>query len=141
MVKTIKRQLSNSVIIQTSVPAVREEKLKVAAYVRVSSEHEQQEISLKTQYSFYLYLILKNPRYTLAGIYMDDGKSGRTAEGRPEFKRMIEDCKAHKIDLIITKSISRFARNTVDTLTYLKMLKNLEPNNCLFERGIFSNDE
>jgi DNA invertase Pin-like site-specific DNA recombinase len=143
MVKTIKRQLSNSVIIQTSVPAVREEKLKVAAYVRVSSEHEQQEISLKTQYSYYLYLILKNPRYTLADIYMDDGKSGRTAEGRPEFKRMIEDCKASKIDLIITKSISRFARNTVDTLTYLKMLKNLEPQTIVwFEReNIFSNDE
>jgi DNA invertase Pin-like site-specific DNA recombinase len=127
MVKNIQRQLSNSVTMQTSVPVVRDKKLKVAAYVRVSTELEQQKTSIKSQYSYYLYLILKDPRYILADIYIDDGKSGRTTEGRPEFKRMMEDCKAGRVDLIITKSLSRFARNTVDTLTYLNMLKSLDP--------------
>ncbi|MBN2259251.1 MAG: recombinase family protein [Clostridiales bacterium] len=135
MVKNIQKQLSNSVVMRTSVPVVREKKLKVAAYVRVSTELEQQKTSIKTQYSYYLYLILKDPRYILADIYIDDGKSGRTTEGRPEFKRMMEDCKAGKVDLIITKSISRFARNTVDTLTYLNILKSLEPKvEVWFER-------
>jgi DNA invertase Pin-like site-specific DNA recombinase len=127
MVKNIQKQLSNSVVMWTNVPVIREKKLKVAAYVRVSTELEQQKTSIKTQYSYYLYLILKDPRYILADIYIDDGKSGRSTENRVEFKRMIEDCKAQKIDLIITKSISRFARNTVDTLTYLNMLKSLDP--------------
>ncbi|NDL67907.1 recombinase family protein [Anaerotalea alkaliphila] len=135
MVKNIQKQLSNSVVMRTSIPVVREQKLKVAAYVRVSTELEQQKTSIKTQYSYYLYLILKDPRYTLADIYIDDGKSGRTTEGRPEFKRMMEDCKAGKVDLIITKSLSRFARNTVDTLTYLNMLKSLDPKvEVWFER-------
>lgn len=135
MVKNIQKQLSNSVVMRTSVPVVREQKLKVAAYVRVSTELEQQKTSIKTQYSYYLYLILKDPRYILADIYIDDGKSGRTTEGRPEFKRMMEDCKAGRINLIITKSLSRFARNTVDTLTYLNMLKSLEPQvDVWFER-------
>src|SRR6056297_2835417 len=78
MVKNIEKQLSSSVIMQASLPVLREEKLKVAAYIRVSTEHEQQMLSLKTQYSYFLYLILKNPLYTLVDIYMDDGKSGRT---------------------------------------------------------------
>lgn len=135
MVKNIQKQLSNSVVMRTSVPVMREQKLKVAAYVRVSTELEQQKTSIKTQYSYYLYLILKDPRYTLADIYIDDGKSGRTTEGRPEFKRMMEDCKAGKVDLIITKSLSRFARNTVDTLTSLNMLKSLDPKvEVWFER-------
>jgi hypothetical protein len=135
MVKNIEKQLSSSVIMQASLPVLREEKIKVAAYIRVSTEHEQQMLSLKTQYSYFLYLILKNPLYTLVDIYMDDGKSGRTTEGRPAFKRMIEDCKAGRIDLIITKSLSRFARNTVDTLTYLKLLKDLSPSvDVWFER-------
>lgn len=125
MFKDIKRQLSSSVIMQTTMPAVKKDKIKAAAYVRVSTENKQQLESLKIQYSYYLYLILKNPRFSLAGIYMDDS-SGTTTKGRDEFNRMIEDCKAGKIDLIITKSISRFARNTVDTLTYLDMLGNLE---------------
>lgn len=127
VVKKIKKQLSSSVLMQTSIPAVREDKLKVAAYVRVSTELEHQKTSIKTQYSYYLFLILKDPRYTLAGIYMDDGKSGRTTDDRPEFKRMIDDCRSGKIDLIVTKSISRFARNTVDTLSYLNILKGLDP--------------
>ena len=135
MVKNIQKQLSNSVVMRTNVPVVVEKKLRVAAYVRVSTELEQQKTSIKTQYSYYLYLILKDPRYTLADIYIDDGKSGRTTEGRPEFMRMMEDCKAGRVDLIITKSLSRFARNTVDTLTYLNMLKSLDPKvEVWFER-------
>ena len=71
MVKNIQKQLSNSVVMRTSVPVVREQKLKVAAYVRVSTELEQQKTSIKTQYSYYLYLILKDPRYILADIYIE----------------------------------------------------------------------
>ena len=143
LVKSIRKQLTSSVVMQTNVPVVRKEKIKVAAYVRVSTEQEQQLISLKTQYSYYLYLILKNPHYDFAGIYMDEGKSGTTTKGRSEFKRMIDDCSEGKIDLIITKSISRFARNTVDTLKYLKLLKELNPPvNVWFEReNLFSLNE
>ena len=135
VVDTIRKQLANTNITQVNVPMVKDKKIKVAAYVRVSSEHEEQEMSLKTQYSYYVYRILKDPNYELAGIYVDDGKSGTTTKGRTGFNKMMEDCKAGKIDLIITKSISRFARNSVDTLTHLRMLEKLDPKvDVWFER-------
>lgn len=127
MFYTLKKQISSSVVMQSRVPLVSKEKRKVAAYIRVSTESDQQEMSLKTKYSYFLYYILRHPNYILADIYIDDGKSGMMTKGRTEFNRMIEDCIVGRIDLIITKSLSRFSRNIVDTLTYIDLLKNLNP--------------
>jgi DNA invertase Pin-like site-specific DNA recombinase len=139
----IKKQISNSVVMQTTVPIPSKKKLKVAAYIRVSTESDQQEISLKTQYTYFLYYILRDPQYILADIYIDDGKSGLTTKGRTEFNRLIDDCVAGKVNLIITKSLSRFARNTLDTLEYLNLLKNLDPPvNVWFQKeNLYSLDE
>ena len=100
-------------------------KLRVAAYCRVSTEQEEQENSFKNQVEYYTRYISENPRYELAGIYADEGISGTNTKKREEFKRMIADCEANKIDVVITKSISRFARNTQDCLENYRKLKSL----------------
>lgn len=97
--------------------------LKVAGYCRVSTEQDEQLMSYDAQKKYYSDLILRTPEWTLAGIYADSGISGATAEKRPDFMKMIRHCKAGKIDLIITKSISRFARNTLDSIGYVRKLK------------------
>ena len=101
------------------------EKKRVAAYCRVSTEQEEQEGSYRTQVSHYTEFINNHPDWRLAGIYADEGISGTSTKKREEFKRMIKDCKAGLIDMIITKSISRFARNTLDCLKYIRQLKAL----------------
>lgn len=97
---------------------------RVAAYARVSSSKETMLISLEEQIRVYKDMILSNPKYDFAGIYIDEGLSG-VKENRPQFQRMLDDCKQGKIDMIITKSISRFARNTVTLLQTVRMLKSL----------------
>lgn len=99
--------------------------LRVAAYCRVSTDKEEQEKSYEAQKDFYTDKIMNNPEWQMAGIYADEGISGTQASKRPEFMRMIRDCKKGKIDLIITKAVQRFARNTVDSLQYSRMLKDL----------------
>ncbi len=99
--------------------------LRVAAYCRVSTDKDEQEKSYETQKSYYTDLIMRNPEWQLAGIYADEGITGTQATKRPDFMRMIRDCKKGKIDLIITKSVQRFARNTLDSIEYSRMLKNL----------------
>lgn len=96
---------------------------KVAAYARVSMETERLHHSLAAQVSCYSALIQKNPEWEYAGVYADEGVTGTAASKRPEFVRMIADCDAGKIDIILTKSISRFARNTVDLLETVRHLK------------------
>lgn len=98
---------------------------KVAAYARVSTGHDAQLNSFEAQKDYYTKLIEANPEWELAGIYADCGLSGTSKEKRPEFNRMIQDCKAGKIQMIITKSVSRFARNTVDSLNTIRELKGL----------------
>lgn len=97
-------------------------KLKVCAYCRVSTESDEQSNSYETQKSYYEQLISSNPNWELVGIYADKG-SGLNTEQRAEFKDMLEDCELGKIDLILTKSISRFARNTLDTVKISRELK------------------
>lgn len=99
-------------------------KLRVCAYARVSTASVKQENSLNNQVDSYTRRIKENPKYEFVGVYADLGISGRS-EKRPEFQKMIEDARAGKIDLIITKSISRFARNTVTLLKYVRELKEL----------------
>lgn len=104
--------------------------LRVAAYCRVSTLQEQQESSYEAQVSYYTEKIQGNPNWKLAGIYADDGKSATSTRKRSDFQAMIDDCMAGKIDLVLTKSISRFARNTVDALTNIRKLK--EKNIAVF---------
>lgn len=96
---------------------------RVAAYCRVSTDSEEQLTSYNTQKKVYTGMIARNPEWELVGIYADEGISGTRADKRPQFKRMIKDCSAGKIDIIITKSVSRFARNTVECLEYVRNLK------------------
>lgn len=99
--------------------------IRVAAYCRVSTEQEEQQNSYQTQINYYTDLINKNPEWELAGIFADEGISGTQTKKRTEFNKMIRLCKKRKIDLILCKSISRFARNTVDILDYVRQLKEL----------------
>ena len=98
-------------------------KVKVAAYARVSTEKEEQEDSFERQVEYYTVKIKSNPEWEFIEVYADPGITGTRAEKRPNFMRMIEDCRAGKIDKILVKSISRFARNTVDALNYIRELK------------------
>lgn len=98
---------------------------KVAAYCRVSMSTDRLHHSLSAQVSRYSELIQQNPEWEFAGIYADEGISGTRAAKRPEFQRMLTDCESGKIDMILTKSISRFARNTVDLLKTVRHLKEL----------------
>ena len=100
-------------------------RLKVAAYCRVSTDQEEQESSYEAQISYYTDKIGKNSEWQMAGIFADEGITGTQAKKRPEFLKMIKLCRQRKIDLILTKSLSRFARNTVDSLNYIRELKAL----------------
>ncbi len=98
-------------------------KLRVAAYCRVSTDSEEQETSYEAQIEHYTEFIGKNPAWELAGIYADSGISGTNTKKRDEFNRLIDDCMAGRVEMVITKSISRFARNTLDCLKYIRQLK------------------
>lgn len=99
--------------------------LRVAAYCRVSTEQEEQQNSYQVQIAYYTDLINRKKEWTLAGIFADEGISGTQTKKRTEFNRMIRMCRKKKIDLVIIKSISRFSRNTVDCLEYVRQLKDL----------------
>ena len=98
---------------------------RVAAYCRVSTDEDQQLNSFQAQRQYFLNLINSNSEYELVEIYADEGISGTNTKKREQFNKMIDDCKAGKIDIILSKSISRFARNTLDCLNYIRLLKEL----------------
>ena len=98
-------------------------KRRVVIYARVSTDHDAQLSALENQIDWYKPLLDLHPEWTLVGQYIDEGITGTSAEKRPEFMRMIDDAKKHKFDMILTREVSRFARNTVDTLQYTRMLK------------------
>ena len=99
--------------------------LRVAAYCRVSTDDEEQLTSYEAQQNYYTDKIMTNKEWTMAGIFADEGITGTSARKRPEFLKMVHLCKQKKIDIVLTKSISRFARNTVDCLNYIRALKAL----------------
>lgn len=109
---------------QMNQQAVRRQ-LRVAAYCRVSTEEEEQQSSYEAQCTYYTDKIMTNPEWTMAGIFADEGITGTSTKKRDDFNRMIRKCRQKKIDLILTKSISRFARNTLDSLKYIRALKEL----------------
>ena len=111
--------------VQTAESRSKYHQLRVAAYCRVSTAQEEQQNSYQVQIAYYTDLINRKKEWTLAGIFADEGISGTQTKKRTEFNRMIRMCRNKKIDLVITKSISRFARNTVDCLEYVRQLKDL----------------
>lgn len=117
MAKTITR-------IEAKKPDVLKPK-RVAAYARVSTDSERLMHSLSAQVSSYSSLIQRTPGWIYAGVYADEATTGTKVSGRDEFQRMMADCEAGKIDIILTKGLSRFARNTVDTLAAVRRLREL----------------
>ena len=101
----------------------RIERLRVAAYCRVSTDDEDQIKSYNSMVTYYTDLIQNNKEWVFVGVYADKAITGTKVDKRDEFQRLIQDCMDGKIDLIIAKSIPRFARNTLDTLKYVRMLK------------------
>jgi site-specific DNA recombinase len=143
---TVRREYEVQVIPATKgVTPVGEEApaKRVAAYCRVSTDQEAQSSSYELQVQHYTEYIGAHENWVLAGIYADEGITGTQLKHRDQFLKMIEDCEAGKIDMIITKSISRFARNTVDCLTIIRKLKGLkEPVEIYFEKErLYSLDE
>lgn len=117
------REIPRAAILQIDEAEIQ--KTVVAAYARVSTEKEEQEDSFERQVSHYTTMITSKPEWEFGGIYADPGITGTRAEKRPDFMRMIADCRAGKINKVLVKSISRFARNTVDALKYIQELKEL----------------
>ena len=111
--------------IEKSERITEKKNLRVAAYCRVSTDSEEQMTSYETQLEFYTKMINENPNWKMVKVFADEGLSATSTAKRAEFLEMMELCKKRKIDLIITKSISRFARNTLDTLEYVRMLKSI----------------
>lgn len=118
MVIPAKRKIGNTNRKKDTKP-----KLRVAAYCRVSTDSDEQATSYEAQVEHYTEYIKRNPDWEFAGIYADDGISGTNTKNREEFNRLIKDCETGSIDMVITKSISRFARNTLDCLKYIRRLK------------------
>ena len=98
-------------------------KLRVAAYCRVSTELEQQQSSYDIQIEYYTRHIMQNPNWIFAGVFADDGRSATNTFRRDDFNQLMDQCMKGKVDMIITKSISRFARNTVDCISWVRKLK------------------
>ena len=99
------------------------DQLRVAPYCRVSTDSEEQLTSYTMQKRVYTEMVMGNPKWQLVDIYADEGISGTRADKRDEFQRMIRDCRRGKIDYIITKSVSRFARNTAECIEFVRQLK------------------
>jgi len=98
-------------------------KKRMCAYCRVSTDYEEQLSSYEAQVNYYKIYITNHPDYEFSGVYADEGISGTSTKKREQFNKMINDCKDGKIDMIITKSISRFTRNTLDCLNFVRALK------------------
>ena len=113
-------------------------KKRVCAYARVSTDKESQANSYEVQVNYYRNKIMKNPEWILVDIYSDQGITGTSAKKRPGFQQMMKDCEAGEIDIILVKSVSRFARNTEEGLYYIRELKKLKVN-VIFEETVDPN--
>ena len=122
--RKIVREIKPTPVLQART---KNHRLRVAAYCRVSTDHEEQETSIENQITYYENLIRSKPEWEYAGVFYDDGISGTQDDNRPGFMELIRLCKKGKVDLILVKSLSRFSRNTLQCISYIRMLK---------ERGI-----
>lgn len=107
----------------TSEPINQRTKRRVAGYARVSTDSDEQFTSYTAQVEYYTEFITSNPEWEFVGVYTDEGISALSTKNREGFNQMISDALDRKIDLIVTKSVSRFARNTVDSLSTIRKLK------------------
>ena len=135
---TVLEPISSQVVYDNTTEAP---KLKVAAYARVSTEQDEQQSSYEAQVNYYNQYIRNNPAWEFVGIYADEGITGTNTKKRDGFNRMIADAKAGKIDLILTKSISRFARNTVDALQTIRELSAIKVEVYFEKEGIHTLDK
>ena len=124
----------------TAMPITEKRKCRVAAYARVSTNSDEQKISYEAQVSYYTDYISAKPDWDFVQVYADKGITGTSTKHREHFNEMIADALAGKIDLIITKSVSRFARNTVDSLTTIRLLKEHGVEVYFEEQNIYSLD-
>ncbi len=131
------REIVPTVIKQQKASEAYRQK-RVVAYCRVSTNEEEQINSYNAQLAYYTEYIRGNADWHYAGIYADKGITGTSIKHRDEFNKMIRQCKRGKVDMIITKSVSRFARNTVDCLKHTRMLKELGVDVYFEEQGIHS---
>ena len=128
----IREQLNEHIEVQV-IPALEDRddyvkrKQRVCAYCRVSTDMDTQALSYELQVQNYTEYITSNEEWEFVGIYADRGISGTSMKHRDEFNRMIADCQEGKIDLIITKAVTRFARNVLDCISTVRMLKSLNP--------------
>ena len=128
-VKTIPATLTRF----TASPITEQKKRKVAGYARVSTDHDDQFSSYEAQIDYYTNYIKGRDDWEFVEVYTDEGITGTSTKHREGFKRMVADALAGKIDLIVTKSVSRFARNTVDSLTTIRRLKEAGCE-CFFQK-------
>ena len=124
-IKTASNVIVIPALSQSETSPKRLKQTRVAAYCRVSTDQDEQQNSYQVQISYYTDYINRNPEWCMAGIFADEGISGTQTKNRTQFGRMIRKCRQGKIDLVLCKSISRFARNTVDCLGYIRELKSL----------------
>lgn len=136
MADKVIKQVHPQGLVLPSLPGKIKE-LRVAANARVSTSSDEQMGSVAAQKDYFEKLIIKKPGWILVEIYADEGITGTSMHHRDAFKRMIADAIAGKMDLIITKSLSRFARNTVDTLNTIRQLKDANVG-VYFEKRTFS---
>ena len=129
--ETIYRQDASSI---HKIPATvkppegnKDQPLRVAAYCRVSTDDIEQGLSIVMKKKFYKERIQSTPNWVYAGTYVDDSFSGTNTEHRCEFQKLMQDCLDGKIDMIITKAITRFARNLLDCINWVETLQNLDP--------------
>jgi site-specific DNA recombinase len=122
----------------TSSPIEEKKKRRVAGYARVSTDHDDQFTSYEAQIDYYTNYIKIRDDWEFVRVYTDEGITGTSTKHREGFKQMVADALAGKIDLIVTKSVSRFARNTVDSLTTIRKLKD-KGVECYFEKEYIKN--
>ena len=119
---------------------IRKQELRVAAYCRVSTQSDEQTNSYESQINYYTNLINENPNWKLVGIFADKGLSGTTTKKREQFNLMIQKCRRGRIDLIITKSVSRFSRNTMDCIGFVRKLKEMNIGVFFEKEGVNTMD-
>ena len=127
------RKIPASVNLYNAVPITNKKKRKVAAYARVSTDQEEQLTSYEAQVDYYTNYIKSRDDWEFVDVYTDEGISGTSTKHREGFNKMVKSALSGNIDLIITKSVSRFARNTVDSLTTIRKLKDIGCE-CYFEK-------
>lgn len=125
-----------NVIVIEAAPRLEAEKLRVAAYCRVSSDSSDQLNSFMAQLNYYTTLIGSKENWTLADLYADEGITGTSAEKRPDFQRLLMDCRRGRVDKVLVKSVSRFARNAKDCLSTVRELKSIGVGVCFEEQHI-----